>query len=100
MMKKKIPTNSSVGPNASRISASAEVLAVVDSALIVTPLLISSDSSWPPFQNAGTCVAKSVVEVDEPAGYSCLTLKVPWTDAPLVVIEATRPCSTCWMKYG
>jgi hypothetical protein len=54
---------SSVGPNESRMSASVEVLCVVDFALIWMWLALSSDSSWLPGQNAGTCVANSVVGV-------------------------------------
>ncbi len=66
----KMPTIKSVGPNPSRISANSDVVEVVDCALISTSLEISSVSSWVPFQNAGTCVANSVVAVAvlEPTG--------------------------------
>ena len=65
-----MPTISSVGPKPSRISASSEVVAVVDWALISTFFEVSSASSCEPFQNAGTWVAKSVVGVAvfEPGG--------------------------------
>ena len=57
------PTISSVGPKPSRISASSEVLVLVDSALILTPFSCSSADSWLPFQKLGTCVANSFVGV-------------------------------------
>ncbi len=57
------PTISSVGPKPSRISASSDWLAVVDSALIFTPFSCSSADSWAPFQKLGTWVANSFVGV-------------------------------------
>jgi hypothetical protein len=99
-MKTKIPTSSSVGPKPSRISASADVELVGDCALIMTPCSVSSASSLDPFQNDGTCVAKSFVGVAvlDFAGYLSLTLKLPWTAAPLLVIEATLLFSTALTK--
>jgi hypothetical protein len=57
------PMKKSVGPNESRMSASVEVLCVADLALISTPWASSSASNWLPFQNAGTCVANSIVGI-------------------------------------
>ena len=63
---------------------------------------ISSVSSWLPFQNAGTCVANSVVAVAvfEPTGYVTFALKVPCTASPLVVTSLTFPALTSEMKNG